>query len=173
VAKAKQFLAEGGKPNGFTFTITIGQTPIGSQEAEAIKAQLAEVGITMEIQVVDPARGQADGNSRNFDMTSYQWSGRPDPDGNTFQFFKTQQGSGLNWAGYSNPKVDEILDKTREISDQAERKQLYSELVTILQQDSPWVFIVHPVEPKAFSPKVQNYDPVPDGMMRFKDVWLK
>ena len=61
-------------------------------------------------------------------MISYQWSGRPDPDGNTFQFFKTPQGSGLNWAGYSNPKVDEILDKTREVSDQAERKKLYSEL---------------------------------------------
>jgi peptide/nickel transport system substrate-binding protein len=173
VAKAKQYLAEAGKPDGFTFTLTIGQTPIGSQEAEAIKAMLAEVGITVEIQIVDPARGQADGNARNFDMTSYAWSGRPDPDGNTFQFFKTQPGTGLNWAGYSNPKVDEILDKTREVSDQAERKKLYSELVKILQADSPWVFIVHPVEPKAFSPKVQNYDPVPDGMMRFRDVWMK
>ena len=92
----------------------------------------------MEIQLVDPPRGQADGNARNFDMTSYQWSGRPDPDGNTFQFFKTQQGSGLNWAGNSNPKVDEILDKTREMSDQAERKKLYSELVKILQEDRRW-----------------------------------
>jgi len=173
VAKAKQFLAEAGKPDGFTFTLSTGQTPIASQEAEAIKAMLAEVGITVEIQLVDGARGQADGNARNFDMTSYAWSGRPDPDGNTFQFFKTQPGSGLNWAGYSNPKVDEILDKTREVSDQAERKKLYSELVKILQADSPWIFVVHPVEPKAFSPKVQNYDPVPDGMMRFKDVWLK
>jgi peptide/nickel transport system substrate-binding protein len=173
VAKAKQYLAEGGKPNGFTFTVTIGQTPLASQEAEAMKAQLAEVGITMEIQIVDPARGQADGNARNFDLASYAWSGRPDPDGNTYQFFKTQQGSGLNWAGYSNPRADEILDKTREVSDQAERKKLYSELVKILQADSPWIFMIHPIEPKAFSPKVQNYDPVPDGMMRFKDVWLK
>jgi ABC-type transport system substrate-binding protein len=45
--------------------------------------------------------------------------------------------------------------------------------VKILQEDSPWLFIVHPIEPKAFSPKVQGYSPVPDGMMRFKDVWLK
>jgi peptide/nickel transport system substrate-binding protein len=123
--------------------------------------------------VVDGARQQSDGNNHNFDITSYNWSGRPDPDGNTFQFFKTQQGSGLNWAGYSNPKADEILDKTREISDQAQRKQLYSDLTRLLLDDCPWLFIVHPIEPKAFSPKLQNYDPVPDGMMRFKNVWLK
>ena len=35
------------------------------------------------------------------------------------------------------------------------------------------VFIVHPIEPKAFSLKVQGYEPIPDGMMRFKDVWLR
>ncbi len=138
-----------------------------------MKAQLAEVGITLEPLIVDGARGQADGNAHNFDLTSYAWSGRPDPDGNTFQFFKTQQGSGLNWAGYSNPRADEILDKTREVQDQGERKKLYSELVKMLLDDCPWLFMIHPVEPKAFSPKLQGYDPVPDGMMRFKNVWLK
>jgi len=34
------------------------------------------------------------------------------------------------------------------------------------------VFVIHPIEPKAFSPKVQGYPAVPDGMMRFKGVWL-
>jgi peptide/nickel transport system substrate-binding protein len=173
VAKAKQLLAQGGKPDGFTFTLKTGTNPINIQEAEAMKAMLAEAGITMEIQPIDAARNQADGNARDFDLISYAWSGRPDPDGNTFQFFKTQQGSGLNWAGYSNPRVDEILDKTREVSDQAERKKLYSEMTKLLLDDCPWQFMVHPVEPKAFSPKVQGYDPVPDGMMRFKNVWLK
>jgi peptide/nickel transport system substrate-binding protein len=173
LAKAKEYLKAGGQPDGFKFSVTTNNIPINVQEAEAMKAQLAEVGITMDVVLVDSARLAADQNSRNFDATAYQWSGRPDPDGNTFQFFKTQQGSGLNLAGYSNPKADEILDKSRETSDQGERKKRYSDLVKILQEDVPWIFILHPIEPKAFSPKVQNYDPVPDGMMRFKDVWLK
>ena len=42
-----------------------------------------------------------------------------------------------------------------------------------LQDELPMLFIVHPIEPKAFSPRVQGYDPVPDGMMRFREVWLK
>ena len=173
LAKAKEFLKAGGKPEGFEFAVTTNNVPINVQEAEAMKAQLAEAGITMNVNLVDSARLQADGNNKAFDMISYQWSGRPDPDGNTYQFFKTQQGSGLNWAGYSNPKVDEILDKSREVADQAERKKLFSDLVKILQDECPWIFIVHPIEPKAFSPKVQGYDPIPDGMIRFKDMWLK
>jgi peptide/nickel transport system substrate-binding protein len=69
--------------------------------------------------------------------------------------------------------MDALLDKSREISSQAERKKLFGQLTRLLQDELPMVFIVHPIEPKAFSPRVQNYDPIPDGMMRFKDVWLK
>ena len=57
-----------------------------------MQAQLAEAGITMKIKLVDSAALLSDGNNKNFEMISYQWSGRPDPDGNTFQFFKTAQG---------------------------------------------------------------------------------
>ena len=170
---ARANLAEAGMPNGFTFTFNTSNTPINVQEAEVVKAQLAEAGITMNVSVVDDARLLAEGNARTYQMSTYQWSGRPDPDGNVYQFFHTTQGTSLNWSGFSNAKVDELLDRTREVSDQAERKKLYSEIIQVLREEVPAIFIIHPIEPKAFSPKVQSYDPIPDGMMRFKSVWLK
>ena len=173
LAKAKAKLAEGGQPNGFAFTVTTANIPINAQEAEVLQAQLAEAGITMKIKLVDSSTQLSDGNSKNFEMISYQWSGRPDPDGNTFQFFKTSPGTSLNWSGISNPQIDALLDKSRELQSQADRKKVFSELTKILQDELPMLFIVHPIEPKAFSPRVQNYPPIPDGMMRFKDVWLK
>ena len=173
VAKAKAKLAEGGKAGGFAFTLTTNNLPINVQEAEVMQAQLAEAGIQMKIKLVDSATLISDGNAKNFEMISYQWSGRPDPDGNVYQFFKTSPGTSLNWSGISNPQLDALLDKTREVSNQAERKKLYTEVTKILQDELPMVFIVHPIEPKAFSPKVQGYEPIPDGMMRFKDVWLR
>jgi len=173
LAKAKAKLLEGGQPNGFAFTLTTNNIPISVQEAEVIQAQLGEAGITMKIQLVDSSTLIANGNAKNFDMISFQWSGRPDPDGNTYQFFKTTPGTSFNWSGLSNEKVDALLDRTREVSSQAERKKLYSELTRLLQDELPMLFIVHPIEPKAFSPRVQGYDPIPDGMMRFKDVWLR
>jgi peptide/nickel transport system substrate-binding protein len=173
LAKAKAKLAEGGQPNGFTVTLTTNNIPINIQEAEVIQAQLREAGITLKIKLVDSATLLSDGNGRNFEMISYQWSGRPDPDGNVYQFFKTTPGTSLNWSGISHPQLDALLDRTREVSSQAERKKLYSDVVRILQDELPMVYTVHPIEPKAFSPRVQGYEPVPDGMMRFKDVWLK
>jgi peptide/nickel transport system substrate-binding protein len=173
LARAKTKLAEGGQPNGFSFTMTTNNIPINVQEAEVIQAQLNEAGITLKIKLVDSATLISDGNSRNFEMISYQWSGRPDPDGNTYQFFRSTPGTSLNWSGISNPAIDSVLDKSREAPTQAERKKLFSELTRLLQDELPMIFIVHPIEPKAFSPRVQGYDPIPDGMMRFKDVWLK
>jgi len=172
LARAKAKLAEGGRPGGFEFTMTTNNIPINVQEAEVIQAQLAEASITMKIKLVDSATLLSDGNSKNFEMISYQWSGRPDPDGNTYQFYKTTQGTSLNWSGISNREIDALLDRSREVASQTERKKLFSELTKILQDELPMVFIVHPIEPKAFSPKVQGYEPIPDGMMRFKDVWL-
>ena len=159
-------------PNGYAFTLTTNTSPLGIQEAEAIKAMLTEVGIQLEIKPVDDATLLANGNAGQFDMIGYQWSGRPDPDGNTYQFFKTAQGPSLNWAGYSNLKIDELLDKARETPDQGGRKRLYPELVKALRDDAPWLFVVHPSEPKAFSPRVRGYSPVPDGIIHLKDVWL-
>src|SRR5213596_3028247 len=173
LAKARAKLAEGGQSGGFTFTMTTNNLPINIQEAEVIQAQVREASITMKIKLVDAATLLSDGNSRNFDMISYQWSGRPDPDGNTYQFFRTTPGTSLNWSGISNPQIDSLLGRTREVSSQAERKKLYSELTKILQEELPMVYIIHPIEPKAFSPRVQGYEPIPDGMMRFKDVWLQ
>ena len=162
------------KPAGQEYAIDIADVQeIVQVPAQIIQAMLAESGINLVIDTQENVTGLNNGAKGDFEALFSFWSGRPDPDGNTFQFFKTQQGSGLNWAGYSNPKVDEILDKTREASDQGERKKLYSELVKILQDDCPWLFVIHPVEPKAFTPKLQAYDPIPDGMMRFKNVWLK
>ena len=173
LAKAKAKLAEGGQPNGFTFTLTTNNIPISVQEAEVIQAQLAEASITMKIQLVDSSTLIASGNAKNFEMISFQWSGRPDPDGNTYQFFRTTPGTSFNWSGIANEKLDSLLDKSREAPTPAERKKLYGDIIRILQDELPMLFIVHPIEPKAFSPRVQGYDPIPDGMMRFKDVWLR
>ena len=171
LAKVKAKLAEGGQPSGFTFTVTTNNIPINVQEAEVMQAQLAEAGITMKIKLVDAAALLADGNNKNFEMITYQWSGRPDPDGNTFQFFKT--GLPLNWSGISNPKIDALLDRSREVSDKGERKKIFSDFTRLLHEEASMAFIVHPIEPKAFNPRVQGYEPIPDGMMRFKNVWLK
>jgi len=171
--KARQYLAAAGQPNGFSFDFEVVNVPIGIQEGEVVKAQLAEAGITCNVVQIDGARQLSDGNNKTYDMTSYDWSGRPDPDGNTYQFFHTTPGVSLNWSGISNPQLDQLLEQTRQVTDHDQRKQLYSQAIQILTAEAPVVWEIHPVEPKALSPKLQGYTPIPDGMLRFRDAYLK
>ena len=171
--KAKQYLAAAGQPNGFAFDFETVNVPIAIQEAEVVKAQLAEAGITCNVVQIDGARQLSDGNNKTYDMTTYDWSGRPDPDGNSYQFFHTTPGVSLNWSGISNPQLDQLLEQTRQVTDHSQRKQLYSQAIQILAAEAPVVWEIHPVEPKALSPKVEGYTPIPDGMLRFRDAYLK
>jgi peptide/nickel transport system substrate-binding protein len=171
--KSKQSLAAAGMPNGFSFDFETVNVPIAIQEAEVVKAQLAEAGITCNVVQIDGARQLSDGNNKTYDMTTYDWSGRPDPDGNTYQFFHTTPGVSLNWSGISNPQLDQFLEQTRQVTDHMQRKQLYSQAIQVLNAEAPVVWEVHPVEPKALSPKLQGYTPIPDGMLRFRDAYLK
>jgi peptide/nickel transport system substrate-binding protein len=107
---------------------------------------------------------------QEFDASSLQWSGRPDPDGNIYNYFYST-GSG-NRSQYKNPELDKLLDQTRAVSDQAERKRLYGEVNKILTEDDPMIFIQHRPEVKVMSPKLKGFVHVPDGMMRFAAVTI-
>ena len=87
--------------------------------------------------------------------------------------FHTTPGVSLNGSGISNPQLDQLLEQTRQVPDHTQRKQLYSQAIQILNGEAPVVWEVHPVEPKALSPKLQGYTPIPDGMLRFRDAYLK
>ena len=43
-------------PDGFTFSAVVVNVPFYVQLAEAVQAQLAEIGVTMDVQVLEPAQ---------------------------------------------------------------------------------------------------------------------
>ena len=128
----------------------------------------------MKIKLVDSATLIADGNNKNFEMISYPVERPPGPRRQHVPVLQDDAGHVAQLVGHLE-SADRRRCSTgrREVSSQAERKKLFSELTRLLQDELPMVFIVHPIEPKAFSPRVQGYEPIPDGMMRFKDVWLR
>ena len=50
---------------------------------------------------------------------------------------------GFNSGYYSNPKVDALLEKARESTDQAERAKLYKQMQEIVYDDAPWAFVAN------------------------------
>ncbi|HTK93292.1 MAG TPA: ABC transporter substrate-binding protein [Verrucomicrobiae bacterium] len=167
-AKAKTKLAEGGMPNGFSFTVK--GLPAQVQELQIIQAQLKDVGVDMKIEQLEFGKLLADLNSHNFVALRIGWSGRPDPDGNVHAFLHSK--GGLNRVRYSNPKMDELLDAARTEGDQAKRKALYAQISRIAAEDAPYIWIHHDAEVKVWGDQVKGFEHISDGMIRVKGVWL-
>ncbi len=172
IARAKEYLKAGGKPDGFTFDLKISSgSPTTTQLAQLIKDQLAKAGITMNIVQQERTKTSTDQQSGDFQALTFGWSGRPDPDGNLYNIFHT--GGGLNYGGYSVPQVDDLLEKARAASDQSQRKELYQQVQKLIVDDAPMAFYSFVPAYLLAQPKVQGVQLYPDFMMRFEGAWLK
>ena len=69
------------------------------------------------------------------------WGSPFDPDDHTYKVFGTDKGA--NYSGYSNARVDELLQKARETDVDSERLELYKEFQAELAKDLPYTFIAY------------------------------
>jgi peptide/nickel transport system substrate-binding protein len=165
--KAKTLVTESGvaKP---TFSVKIAPSPVGQQIAQVIQNMLGEAGITMNIEQEEFGQILDKLGKKSYDAAQVGWSGRPDPDGNIYAFLYT--GTSNNYAGFTNPQVDKMLDDARVPSDMAKRKAIYNEVMKIAADEVPYVYLWHPMEIKALGPTVQGFVPVADGMIRTQNL---
>jgi len=78
-----------------------------------------------------------------------------------------------NWGHWKNENYDRLLDKVANTFDPAEVDKLLAQAHEILVEESPWLWIVHDLNPRAFSPKVRGYRPVQSWMQDFTQVSLE
>lgn len=171
-AKVKQKLAEGGKPEGLQFTMQVSSgSPLNIQLAQLMKAQMAKAGITMEITQLEFAKVVENQQKGQFQASLIGWSGRIDPDGNMFAFLTT--GGSFNDPKYSNPRVDELMQRSRRLTNEQERTKVLREAERLAVEDAAFVWYRHGVSTAVMQPKVQGLELYPDQILRFASVWLK
>ena len=146
--KSKQLLAEAGYPDGFEFSIQVYEGyNNGLASAEMIVADLAKVGITATIEVVDNAAFKASQANRTYPGEDFPWGmflmgfgpGTIDADEGLRRIWETSYNgdNNNNYGWYSNSKVDELLNKAKVEMDEETRKELYKEAMQIIYIDDP------------------------------------
>jgi peptide/nickel transport system substrate-binding protein len=151
-AKAKQLLAEAGYPDGFeTKIVTTERYLKGVQLAEVLAAQLAEIGITAKIEVMEWSAIVAtwDGiTADEFDEPIFIMGAGPsmrDADGGLRGLYTTTE-TGLNdrnYGFYSNKEVDDLIVKGMQETNPEKRKEYYKRAQEILYLEDPagiWLF---------------------------------
>lgn len=168
-AKASQMLEEAGWKKGsdgilekdgekFKFTLTTtSANDIRQQIATVVQQQLAEVGIEVNIELLEWSAylEETQPPKWNFDAIVAGWSIGSDPDPTYFWHSKEIE-QGLNYGAYSNSKVDELLDMNTKVSDLEERKAVISEAEKIITEEQPYTFIYNPVSYLGHSPKLHG-----------------
>jgi peptide/nickel transport system substrate-binding protein len=170
---AKKLIAEVGKgPLKFELLVPSGDAGV-LQNAQLIQSELAKADITMELKVQlfnDIVTLQQ--QHKHSGMTFVGWSGRLDPDGNTYDFVVTN--SPNNDSSYSNPKVDELMKAQRTESDPAKRKTLLLQAQQIYVVDDPSrVWFGFGVSPLITVKNLSGMESYPDRIPRFQTAQLQ
>ncbi|MFI7608050.1 ABC transporter substrate-binding protein [Micromonospora sp. NPDC049366] len=163
-AKAKQLLAEAGVQTPYQVTMLASNTPDTLRLAQALQAMVKDGGFDLKINPVEYSSLLDEQDRGNFELLQLGWSGRIDPDANITNFVGT--GGSQNVSGYSNAQLDAALTQARQSNDLEERKKLYGQAVTILQQDDALIYLYRQRNLTAFSNKIQGLQVFPDGVIR-------
>lgn len=164
LAGAKKLLEEAGVTTPLKVTMQTSNTPSSLQFAQALQAQVKEAGFDLRIEPVEYTT-LLDNNDRGaFEAMQLGWSGRVDPNGNTFNFLTT--GAGQNTMGYSNAEVDELLTDASSETDTAKRADLYGKAIAQVQEDNPIVYLYRQRNLTGLSKQIAGVSVFSDGVVR-------
>jgi peptide/nickel transport system substrate-binding protein len=146
--------------------------PNPKEIAEAIAADLAKVGITVQLQTTDWTVYLDKRKNGQLPLYMLGWTGdNGDPDNFVCYFFCSPGASREGF--YANPGLTEVLMEAQKLSAQDKRAPLYRKAEQIIHDDVSRVFIANNQPPLAFSKKVKGYVPNPTGVEFFNTVQVQ
>lgn len=143
-AAAKALLAEAGQ-TGIALTFTCLNDAISQATAQIVQANLAEIGITVTINAIDPgaywAMGSGDA-SKDLDLTLIPYTSKFDPGFQT-QWFVSAQVGVWNWQRWKNAEFDILHKEAGSTLDKAVRQEKYVRMQQLLDESASCVWITH------------------------------
>jgi peptide/nickel transport system substrate-binding protein len=171
VGKAKALLKEAGAALPVTVDLMVPKGAENEAVAQVIQSMAAESGFDLKIRLIEFATSFKQAQAGEFQAFLIGWSGRIDPDGNSYVFMHTK--APQNDGGYSNPEADKALEEARLVTDPAQRRAIYEKLTRIVLNDKPLIYLYHRKLLIAHTTKLEGYKQMPDGLVRVVGLKLK
>ncbi|CAN5715088.1 ABC transporter substrate-binding protein [soil metagenome] len=165
--RARQLLADAGYPDGFETSIWTNDNPLRIQVAEIAQAQLGEIGVTVDIRVLEWGTYLAETAAGNHDMFILGWSTvTADADYGLYALFHSSEIGASNRTYWSDARVDELLDRGRQTVDPDDRTAIYYEAQEIIAEEAPWIFVAFQTRHTGVRAHVENFQNQPNGTHR-------
>lgn len=138
--KAKDLLADAGYPDGFTTTLST--SAADSALAQAIAGQLAAVGVTAEVAVVDPQTAKSEVIALNtrrdgamYLVANSGWTL------DSVSFIQSVVKSDRRSSRWNNPEADALVIAGETVTDPDARQQTFAQMQTLLKEEAPFVYL--------------------------------
>lgn len=159
---------ERGDPFTFEFIHTTGSS-VGPKLGRYMKDQCSNVGIEMNIRIVDWSMLESIRDTRDFDSLIQAWSWT-EPESDPYQLFHSSQiaNQGDNWIQYANEEADRIMEEARKTVDLETRMALWHRLHEIFHAEQPYTFLLNPPWQRFITKRIQNVHPYMVGMNKWE-----
>lgn len=165
--RARELLAEGGYPDGFEFTLlTLSGRYVKDKEiAEAIAGYLGDVGIDVQVEVVEYGLFIEQVVSRESDAFSVGTTTLSTQGVYGSQLYSAEPG--FAWQNYVNEEFDRLYKKAVGTMNASEREQTYQEATKLIRDDAPFIFLHSQQDIYGVNNRVEGFEPRVDGQ-----IWL-
>jgi peptide/nickel transport system substrate-binding protein len=156
---ARRLLKEAGIPEGLRVSLLFNAAwGFVSEVAQAMKADLAKVGVNLELLTASGYKTFLDeARQGRGDLFIYNWSSiMGDAEIFLAPLFRT--GSPDNLTRYSNVEVDGLLEQARATLDAPTRMSLYQQAQRHIVEAAPAVFLFHKVRASAYNTRVRGLE---------------
>jgi peptide/nickel transport system substrate-binding protein len=153
--------------------VSVRDLPFFRDPAVLMIDQLREVYIDGELEMIDTTNWLPKVMRKDYTVGFSPVGGGPDPDQNLYLNYGCA--GELNYNGYCNPAVDELIDRQSIEADQAKRKQLVWEIERKLAEDGARPIIFYDRRATCWQPHVRGVTIMVNSISngaRMEDVWL-
>jgi len=174
--RARELLAEVGysEDNPLHLTLVTNEFPDRLEWAQSAQADLAQIGVILDITQVETAIFLEETAEGNYDMFVLAWTAvTGDGDYGLYPLFHSDNaGAAGNRTFFANDRVDELLDLARNSFDADVRLAAYLEAQEIILQEAPMVFLSTGTVIMATGNNVSGFDPTPTSIPMFHNVYF-
>jgi peptide/nickel transport system substrate-binding protein len=169
-AKAKETLAAAGASNlTLNYVVNAGDE-VDEQIALLLQQQLAQAGVTVNLQKVDPSQSFDMLVNGDYDISVLYWiNDILDPDQKTTAVLGHDVNNNF-MTRYNNPAVKDLVIKARIEMDPAKREQMYVDLQKIVKQDVTWIDLYYSPHRNVSRKNIKSFYQSPLGRFFLEDT---
>lgn len=164
-------LDKNGKPFSFTILTNAGNN-LRKNTATIIQSRLEKIGVKAEIRTVEWSTFVNQFiDKKRFEAVLLGWSIGLDADQYDIWHSSKTKEKELNFISFSNPEVDELLEKGRRSFDINARKKAYFRIQEILAEELPYIFLYVPDATPIVQARIKGIRPTAIGISYNQPQW--